>query len=982
MPEVIGREPELAALEEFLYRDASWLALLLTGGPGIGKTALWEQGLGLARDRDIRVLAARPSGAEAELSFAGLFDLLEGIDIGAVGALPVPQRRALEAALLRADPMDAAPERFAIAAGFLGVLRSLAASERLLVAVDDLQWLDAASAEVLAFAVRRARGRQFRFLLSRRSGPATGVERALGPAALRTSEVGPLSLSATRRLLLQRLGWTLPPRTLRRLFDATQGNPLLALELGRALAGGRSWAIGTEPPVADLAGNPFGARVAKLPGPARRALLVTALSGHLSLPKLTAVADQAAVEELVADGLLISDSERVRLSHPLVAVAARRHSRTAERRALHLALADVAGDETLRARHLALSTLAQDADVAGIVAAAATAAARRGAAHDAAELAEHALRLTPPSAAEHPARLLALAQCLMKLGEMSRVTELLGPRIGQLPAGELRARAHLLLGEEARLSEHEQHLELALANSGNDPALRATALATKSMLLALVRVERIAEAEALAAEAHRFARSAGAEIARHAQQSLAWARILRGHPVQELTEHLPGVAGPASLYETSLDRPAVARLAFCGRIGEARALLRRALALADERGETRYGSILTLNLCELELRAGELRETSRLLDTWAESGTLEGLEPEHARCSALLASMRGQPDETERWAAMALAPAIDDDPWDNWDELEVLRARGIAALFANEPERAAGALGKVWEHTVREGVSDAGAFPVAGDLVEALVWLGRIADAEAVTGRLCDLAERQDHPWARATASRCSAVVRLACGYDERAAARLAAAADRYGELGLRFDRARSLLWLGRAARRARKRSAARQALEAASAEFDAFGSPGWAGQAQAELDLLGTRGAAPAGELTAAEQRVVDLAASGLSNKQIARRLFVAVHTVEVHLAHAYAKLGVQSRAQLASRFASPTPPQATPAPQDTPHPPEPTPAPQAAPHPPEPTPAPQAAPAQRATQKVPGPPESTPAPQGTPTSQEPPPAPPRVTD
>ena len=177
---MIGREPELAVLEEFLDRDTPWLALLLTGGPGIGKTALWERGLRLARDRGIRVLAARPSGAEAELSFAGLFDLLEGIDVGSVGGLPVPQRRALEAALLRAEPMDAAPERFAIAAGFLSVLRSLAASEPLLVAVDDLQWLDTASAEVLAFADRRAGGQQVQFLLSRRSGSATGVEGALG----------------------------------------------------------------------------------------------------------------------------------------------------------------------------------------------------------------------------------------------------------------------------------------------------------------------------------------------------------------------------------------------------------------------------------------------------------------------------------------------------------------------------------------------------------------------------------------------------------------------------------------------------------------------------------------------------------------------------------------------------------------------------------------------------------------------------------
>src|SRR5262249_3702107 len=186
----------------------------------------------------------------------------------------------------------------------------------------------------------------------------------------------------------------------RRLFDATQGNPLLALELGRALAEGREWAIGAEPPVADLAGNPFGARVAQLPGPARRALLVMALRGRLRLTQLMTVADPGAVEDLVAAALLVSDSERVRLAHPLLAVAARRHSRIAERQALHLALAEVAGDETSRARHLALSAPGQDAGLAGIVAAAAAAAAHRGAARDAAELSEHALRLTPPSAAE------------------------------------------------------------------------------------------------------------------------------------------------------------------------------------------------------------------------------------------------------------------------------------------------------------------------------------------------------------------------------------------------------------------------------------------------------------------------------------------------------------------------------------------------------------------------------------------------------
>src|SRR5262249_50336409 len=162
------------------------------------------------------------------------------------------------------------------------------------------------------------------------------------------------------------------------------------------------------------------------------------------------------------------------------------------------------------------------------------------------------------------------------------------------PAGELRARAHLLLGEGEDVAGHEEHLERALANSGNNPALRATALATKSLLLELVRVERIGEAEALAVEASRLAQSARAEDAR---QALAWARILRGHPVEELTERVPRETRNSGLYEISIERPAAVQLAFGGRIAEARALLWRLLAQADERGETFFSAVLNLHLC-------------------------------------------------------------------------------------------------------------------------------------------------------------------------------------------------------------------------------------------------------------------------------------------------------------------------------------------------------------------------------------------------
>jgi DNA-binding CsgD family transcriptional regulator len=241
-----------------------------------------------------------------------------------------------------------------------------------------------------------------------------------------------------------------------------------------------------------------------------------------------------------------------------------------------------------------------------------------------------------------------------------------------------------------------------------------------------------------------------------------------------------------------------------------------------------------------------------------------------------------------------------------WDRLEALRAIAIAALLEHQPARAADALRAVSEHTVREHVDEPGVFPFAPDLVEALAELGALAEAAAVTERLGRLAAAQQHPWALAASRRCTAVIELASGpYDERQAAQIEGAAADLGALGLAFDHARTLLGLGRARRRARKWGAARRTLEQAASLFDELGSPGWADQARAELARIGARKPQQIGELTPTEQRVAELAAQGLSNKEIAQALFVTVNTVEAHLSHAYAKLGIRSRAQLARAFA-----------------------------------------------------------------------------
>jgi DNA-binding NarL/FixJ family response regulator len=197
-------------------------------------------------------------------------------------------------------------------------------------------------------------------------------------------------------------------------------------------------------------------------------------------------------------------------------------------------------------------------------------------------------------------------------------------------------------------------------------------------------------------------------------------------------------------------------------------------------------------------------------------------------------------------------------------------------------------------------------FPVAPELVEALMQLGELGTAREVTERLRELAEQQRHPWGLVSSDRCGALVQLPAPADrgDAATVALARAAADYGRLGLRFDQARSLLSLGRALRRARKWGAARHTLEEAIAAFTQLGSLGWEEQARAELGRVGARRPVPTGELTTAERRVANLAASGLSNKEIAQALYVSVYTVEAHLSHVYAKLGVRSRTQLAGRL------------------------------------------------------------------------------
>lgn len=898
----VGRERELEAMLELLGDGSSPHALVLTGEPGIGKTTLWETVIAAAANRGLRVLAARAGEAEARLSFVGLADLLDDVASDELAALPSPQRRALEIALLRAEPTGTPPGEQAIALGFLNTLRALAARAPLLVAIDDAPWLDGASAAALAFAARRLGREPVSFIISRRQRSEAALEGALQP--ITRLEITGLSIGATARMLSDRLGLVVSRRVLQRVTELTGGNPLFALEVARTLADRDPLEIGDEIPVPATVDDLLGLRVTQLEATVRRLALAVALSGGLSAGDCSRFATDEQLSAAIDAGLLVDDGGQIRAAHPLVAAAIRGHSHESERRRIHAELAEAATNDEVAARHLALAADRPDAALASTVAAAAARAAGRGAVEDAVELAERALRLSPPESEERVAIVLALAGYLYRAGELRRLNTLLTEELSELPSGAARAKAHLLLSiAPASIAESEAHLEQALAESAPDPLIRASVLAELAVNQAVVKLERLELAEAWALEALQLAGGRGEAAL---VQALGWARILQGKAIDDLVGRTSSVRDGIGVAE-SLERLAGIRLAFRGHIAPARALFSELLAIADERGERWAADGIRHQLCELALRAGECTAASGHLDEMEKrlEGTPIGTSTHNPRLQAVLAAVRGMPGPAEHHAAKTLAGA--QDTMVEWDRLEALRAHGIAELFAGRPVKAAERLRAVWEHTRREGVDDPGAFPVAVDLVEALVGSGGDEEASAVTARLAQLSHVQDHPWGLPSTLRCQALIDIAAGGDvEDASATLLEAASSYEQLGLRFDHARTLLALGRSQRRARRWAAARAALEEAAVVFEDCGAEGWGGEARAELARIGGRRPADGG-LTPSERSVVDLAANGLANKEIAAALFVSVRTVETHLTHAYAKLGVRSRSQLARRLAAP---------------------------------------------------------------------------
>ena len=486
MRQLIGREQELSALGAFLD-DAQRepVALVLEGEAGIGKTHLWRETVTIAERLGFAVLAARAAGPEVELSYAALADLIVTVPEEVLVALPSPQRHALEVALLLVEPGNEPPDERAVAAALFATLRAVASGQPVLVAVDDMQWLDSATARALRFALRRVRAERIAAVLTLRVGDGAaddprGLLQALAERALRRIELRGLTVGALHEILRTSLGSSLSRRTLLRVHDATGGNPFFALELARTLQHHGGEPAAHEPlPVPEKLHELVAARLAALTPSVQETLLLAASAARPTVELLRTATGNGSqlvrqVEEAEAADVIRVDRTVIRFTHPLLRSMHISRASRAERRRAHGLLAAVVAEPEERARHLALATAEPDEAVAAELEEAAASVRARGAPAGAAALLEESYRLTPAAEKDAAARRATdAAEAAFEIGDLDRSKQLIEDVWALDPEREPLVLA--MLARVALQTSNANAVELydRAAASAGDPALEA-----------------------------------------------------------------------------------------------------------------------------------------------------------------------------------------------------------------------------------------------------------------------------------------------------------------------------------------------------------------------------------------------------------------------------------------------------------------------------------------------------------------------------
>ncbi len=926
--DVRGRDAELAQIDGWLRAGTPGAAepvpsggvLVIEGDPGIGKTTLWGEAVRRARLAGCQVLSCRPVPSDAGLPHVGLSDLLSPVPAGAFECLPAPQRRALEVALLREEAGEGDLEPRAVGTGLTALLAALAEAGPLLLAVDDAQWLDPASARALAFALRRLDQRRVRLAAAVRMevpawqgpgrpagkpGPRAGgfavIEASLGGQALSRLPVGPLSVASTHQMFRQVLGASFPRPVLVRIHQAGGGNPFYGLEIAREVRRAGVPPPGQPLPVPADQRDLALLRLRRLPRATRDVLVeISAMPGapasDLDLAAL-APAERAGIVTVRPGG-------RVEFGHPLFGSALYSSLPEAERRGLHRRLARRAASLEERARHLALAAAGPDEMTAAELDRAAAAASARGAADVAVELKELACRVTAPG--DQPARVRrgvelaerryfagdpagarrelerwrgALppgddrARVLLELGSIATVQgegagrELMMQALGEARARGLRARIHARIASDVDDSDMGvEHAEAALAllDEHDDPQLYSFALHNA----ALFKLYSGLGADHAAIErGMRLQREAAAwEMS---SVPAMWARNLDdfGTARRRFGDLLRALREQGDEASISALLTHLARLeAMTGHIGRAWALAEEALDLA---GQTEQGLYLTMALCvkaHVCVYAGELEQARTLI-------------------GEMMRRLGDNPDIIlEGMARMVL---------------------GAAALAAGDLAEADRQLSRSDEIEELMHHREPATNRFQADHAEAVIGLGDLGRAGLLVQRLEARAEALPRPWTSAVAARCRGLLDAAAGDLDAALASYQRALAAHEALDMPSELGRTLLALGRLHRRRNERQRAQDCLDRAAAVFESCGARAWAAITATELRRArGRRG--PGAQLSATERQICELAAAGLRNSEIAARLYLSGKTVEAYLSQAYRKLGVRSRTELAARLAA----------------------------------------------------------------------------
>ena len=898
--QIVGRDAELSVIEAFLDRPAEGLrVLVLEGDAGIGKSTLWLAGVAAARERSFRVLTSRPAETERTLAYVVLGDLFADAGPEVLAALPAPRRHAFESALLREEPGDPVDPR-ALGVAILTLLPAIADGRPIVLAIDDDQWLDSSSAATLRFALRRALQQPVLLLLSRRTdgAPEAPLEEAIDPADIERLRVGPLSVGAIQLLVRRRLGVTMPRPTLLQLHELSGGNPFYALELARARSADPARDANVPLTVPAKLDQIVGARLEGLDGPTRRALLLVAAHGRMAVDLLRAVEVGPETLELAgAANLIETQSGVVRFTHPLLASAVYHGAAREERRAAHRTLAAALGDPVHRGRHLALGADGPHDDLAATLESAASTARDRGMSIAAAELAEHALRLTPPdSTGDRHRRAIATARAHLEAGEGSRARSIVDDLLAQATAGPRRAEVLILDSDMADPASAITLLEQALAEAAGVPALEATihaglagaGRATKGRVWA----ERHASTSLQLAE-----RLDDDALRSHALSIVASIRFERGDPdALELAIRAYRLATP-------LDDPQRVNwagfsvgfaLTFSGDNERAREWLEPQLRYWRDRDEQVRSELLWF-LALVEFWSGNWSVASEYADQVREISVQYGEVPTDHLSPALIALHRGQFAVARDHSRRALSLA-------NGHLLPQHHAvLGMCDLWSGSPAAALSNLVQAEQTCDTRGWDEPNLRWWRAEYVEALLQLGRPDDATRLVDDWETAAERLGRERVLAQAVRCRGLIAAACGDLPTALDLLEEAADRHEAVGDPFGRARALLALGVVRRRARQKRTARAALESALAGFESLGAASWVVVARTELARIGGRTRMEG--LSPSELRVAELVAEGRTNREIAAALFLGERTVASHLTHIYAKLGIRSRTELARR-------------------------------------------------------------------------------